>query len=231
MVKLKKQVIIVLFMFLCLSCSKESENYIETSIIGHYRLDGNAFDESIYHNHGRIIGKLIPIDDYHGNKNSALQFNNSGCIEILQIPRIDFNNEISIACNILINDTSDTWKVIINKWHIIVDEIPRVKDCGFYLGVLPNSTTLRWNISGEYVESLTELELKKWYQVLCTFDGFYANIYINDKLDNRALIYGELINTATPIVIGSQSNFVNEINSNYFNGCIDNVVIYNSAVE
>lgn len=231
--KIIRQFILAIFVFLIISCSQETENDLMKSpiILGHYELDGNAYDESIFHNHGRIVGELISIDDYLGNKNSALQFNNSGYIEIIQIPSIDFNNEISISCNVLINDTSDTWKAIINKWHGIVDEIPRNKDCGFYMGIVPNTTTLRWNISGEYVESLTEFELKKWYQVICTFDGFNANIYINEKFDNTALINGELINTATPIIIGAQSNYVNEINSDYFNGCIDNVIIYNYAVD
>lgn len=221
------QIIIIIILNFIIGCSEEEVyNPIDSGVIAYYPLDGNAFDESSFCNHGRIIGELTPISDFKGNKESAFKFeNNNGYIEVIQRPNIKFNNKISLSLNLLVTGKSENWKTIVNKWNSVVDEIPRNKNCGFYLGIAPNTTTLRWNISGEYVETSRELEIGKWYQIICTFNGSEANIYIDGKLDNTALINNGLIDTFSPLVIGAQSNIANDIYPNYFNGCIDEIII------
>ncbi len=227
------QIIFVGILCITLSCSKEKLSApINPEVIAHYPLDGNAYDIGSLHNHGRIIGKLLPILDLNKNKSCAIKFeNNNGYIEVIQRPNIEFNNRISISLNLLITSKAETWKAIISKWNSLVDEIPRNKNCGFYLGIKPNTTIIRWNISGEYVDAISELEIDRWYRIVCTFNGSEADIYIDGKHDNTALIKNSLIDTYTPLTIGAQSNMVNEIYPNYFYGCLDEIVIYNYELK
>jgi hypothetical protein len=233
-----RSVLLAFFIFVGLcslySCSDDLPRNTITAdeqLLAHYQLDGDAFDESVHHNHGRILGEVQVIPNSEGLPNSALQFDGEAYIEIIPVPSFHFFNKISISCKIRLDVQREIWVAIINQWNFRIDSIPIIKDTGYYLGIPPNTTTIRWNVSGEHVTSNTALELGKWYDLVCTYDGSQAKIYIDGTIDNSANIQGELRNNSSPLMVGVQSNVLSLDRDDLFIGALDDIRIYNYALS
>ncbi|MBF9018794.1 LamG domain-containing protein [Oceanispirochaeta sp. M2] len=78
-----------------------------------------------------------------------------------------------------------------------------------------------------YIQSSTSPQEGEWYHVVGVYDGSEILIYVNGVLENSKTVVGNLLTGENnPLYIGSNQNA-----GRYFNGVIDEVGIYNNALN
>ncbi|HIG97702.1 MAG TPA: LamG domain-containing protein [Candidatus Aenigmarchaeota archaeon] len=85
---------------------------------------------------------------------------------------------------------------------------------------------LRAWFGGNALNSNTSLQAGTWSHVAATFDNTTIKLYINGILDNSSSASGSIV-TGRPVTIGS----VNAHNNYFFNGTIDEVVVWNRTLS
>ena len=97
--------------------------------------------------------------------------------------------------------------------------------------LMNNNTTgqLQFRVTGDTADvslnSITKLALATWYDVVATYDGTTAKIYINGALDNSLSLSATPTQTSDPLYIGRRSD------GYYNNAFLDEVAIYGSALS
>ncbi|OYT41627.1 MAG: hypothetical protein B6U78_02695 [Candidatus Aenigmarchaeota archaeon ex4484_224] len=71
----------------------------------------------------------------------------------------------------------------------------------------------------------SQINLHKWYFVGATADGDIVKVFINGELVNQKVQQAPITSTTTPIRIGNRND-----NKQYFNGTIDEVMIFNTSL-
>lgn len=94
----------------CLTAENTGGSYYATNIrsgqtqpgpcpVGHWSLDGNANDSSVYGNNGTVTGATLTTDR-KGNANSAYDFNGSAVISVADSNVLDFNASQSFSISL-----------------------------------------------------------------------------------------------------------------------------------
>jgi hypothetical protein len=91
-----------------------------------------------------------------------------------------------------------------------------------------NKIRLWANINGvwQYVDTASTITTGQWYHVAGTFNGSALTIYLN-SIPTTASFSGTLSNASGPTTIGAR----NSNDQHFFNGLIDEVRIYNRALD
>lgn len=100
---------------------------------------------------------------------------------------------------------------------------------GQYINFWMNSNQLRWETdNGQNFYATVLIEAKQWYHAVGTYDFStgLAKIYVNGQFDKEISFTSDKNFTAIPVIIGSYG-----VGSYPFNGTIDEVVIFNVALE
>jgi hypothetical protein len=100
---------------------------------------------------------------------------------------------------------------------------------GQYINFWINSNQLRWETdSGQSLFAGVPIEANQWYHAVGTYDFStgIAKIYINGKFDKQIALTSDKNFAAFPVIIGGYA-----IGSYPFNGTIDEVVIFNVALD
>jgi len=94
--------------------------------------------------------------------------------------------------------------------------------------IATGTTNNSWYSTGTTASWTTQMQAGVWYHVVATYNGSYVKIYINGVLEGTGVqaISGNIIRYALPVRFGYPSSAT----INYFNGKIDEVRIYNSAL-
>jgi len=191
----------------------------EDGLIGYYMLEGNGADSSSYGHDGLIVDNVTPTADRFGNDGKACLFD-GGYIDAGNPVSFQLTEEISISAwikPIQIND----WSGIVSKWS-------GFNIGAFYLGINPDNNSVRWNLDMPNPIEGNELMLNEWLHIVSTYDGDTVKIYENGVLINEDAYENGIQDVAANLLIGSQYDFP----FNYlFNGAIDDVLIYNRALE
>ncbi len=203
-----------------------TEVWKETSLVGYWRFDTNYSDAS---------GK-----DSHGGQNTSASHpaNTSGIIK--QAGSFDGTNDfISASANPPLNIQQDITLIawvkpavvqlgdIIAKMNASSDrgwlfELQNTGEVRFLYRAFPNGTTLF-----DFATNTT-LVNNTWYHVAATYNGTNATIYLNGIRDaSRGAVGGLGNNHDIAVEIGRLSTN----NSQFFNGAIDEVRIYNRSLS
>ena len=86
---------------------------------------------------------------------------------------------------------------------------------------------LRTTGGSKWVVSNTIPVINVWYFVVATYDKQIMKIYVNGALDNSITYSGSILTSNSAVSIGKRSI----INDRFFNGTIDEVSIYSSALS
>lgn len=100
---------------------------------------------------------------------------------------------------------------------------------GQYINFWMNSNQLRWETDGgQNFYASVLIEADQWYHAVGTYDFStgLAKIYINGQFDKEISFTSDKDFTAIPVIIGGYG-----IGAYPFNGTIDEVVIFNVALE
>lgn len=176
--------------------------------------------------------------EFHGNPNftegkfgQALYCDGFGdYLFVTNSSKIDTNNHVTVAAWVQIDPRSDSSMPIITKglgsWRLNLDREKGKSLVSFYCtGVKFTGRFTRDHAWGR-VRGETLVNDGNWYHVTGTYDGSYASLYINGKLETRMSASGSINKNDAPIAIGGNVHS----QSTCFDGLIDEVALFDHGL-
>ena len=195
-------------------------------LVAFYPFNGNANDESGNANNGTVYGATLT-SDRNGKSKSAYSFNGSS-------DYIDCGNSSSFNVNYL---SISAW-INISKGgctnKLIIGKVNPEKYESINLFVASNNNISTSFATGSEINHdliiSSILDNDKWYHIVLIYDGSYIKCYLNGLLDKQISRYGIVRTNNNKLAIGRHGADSGASDS-YFNGMIDNVRIYNRALN
>ncbi len=213
--------IILLAVGLMLACekTKNTDADIHSGLAAYYTFSGNTMDISGNEFHGTLIG-AIPCEDRFGNENSAYKFVNWDDLIVLD-SGIYQGDVITISAWIKrLGEGEDEWSAIVGG------------DCGtpylaFEMGKLSFGAQCGYPIDHQFAPNL--LDNQDWHHIVGIFDGEAIHLYMDNKQLVNSEVPGNAFEGSMQLGIGGSYNHWRS--SENFNGMIDEVRIYNRALN
>jgi hypothetical protein len=191
-------------------------------IVGDYALDGNGKDSSPYANHGDVSGAVSSKDRF-GRANHSMYFNGNAGITADNSPQL---NSPVTSVSFWVNPTTlpasgEVYLLSYGGWQ----ERWKIS--------LPSHGKAVWTTHATSCCSDldagdgNQLVPGTWTHMVMVHDGAKDYIYVNGVLANEKDSPGDLNSTSHPLGIGYDPIDV----ANYFDGQLDDVQIYKSALS
>ncbi len=209
-------------LFLLICCLLTAASSIGQTLVASYSFSGNAKDQSTFANHASINGSTLTQDRF-GWPNSAFVFD--GSQSAIRANNAAQLNSASATISFWINPTAfpaqgegyilsfGGWQ---ERWKI---SLPSHGKTVF--------TTHSGGNCCSDMDSGTPLAVGTWSHVVMTHDGTKDIIYFNGNQVNEKAVTGALDPTIHPLGIGFDPIDV----ANYFNGALDEVMIFDAALN
>ena len=202
----------------------EEKVFDDTNLVAYWNMDEGTGQTS-YDNRNTNNGTLINSPTWKSGSDcvssSCLEFNGSN--EYVNYGnKSDFNitDTITISTWIYQKEQSTSWNGIVSKtdgntngWEI------RTTTAG------SNSIQCRI-LNGSDISASTTITNESWNHVVCTYDGSVIRIYVNGVQKNTALQPNGIATNSRSLSIGKLA-----YSGLYFNGSIDEVRIYDTALS
>jgi hypothetical protein len=194
---------------------------LDSSLVGFYPLNGNAYDFSGHTNNGAILG-AIPATDRFGNTNGAFYFAGDGSdIEIPDSPSLDISNAITLAAWIKTDGGGYAQPRIVTKSVYQIGLSDTSLSPQIFFDIQP--------IAPGVVQSAPiSLSENDWIFIAATYDGSSMCLYTNGVLAAQVSNPGSIGVNSNGVGIGSG---IAAGGTDYFKGYIDGVRIYNRALS
>jgi hypothetical protein len=172
-----------------------------------------------------VAGKIGKAGDFEYSDSEYLEIAHASCIS-LQI-----TGSITISAWIKAESFPDVLQAIVSKYdrnslrayQLQVSDISGNKKARF---TVSNDGSTVTGISGS-----TTLNTDTWYHICGVYDGSYLKLYLNGSSDADAVSYSSgILNADTPFHIGCQFNLGSADATRYWDGLIDEVIIWNKAL-
>jgi len=194
-------------------------------LLAYYPLDavyrGMTPDASGNGNDGTINGYPVSVDGVYGQ---ALDFNGDDYVDCGGNPLLGMQetNAMTAAGWITIRSIANQWAAIIakgeNAWRLGIVSL----DTRFHFGI-----TI-WNApDAASVDGATVIGLDEWHHVAGVFDGANIMVYLDGALDGNQPTTSPIGTNELNVYIGNNP----EATGRYWNGLIDEVVIFNRALS
>ncbi|MDB4090922.1 LamG domain-containing protein [Crocinitomicaceae bacterium] len=202
---------------LSINAFSQAPTYVPTNgLVAWYGFNGNADDETGNGNNGTNNGATLTTDRF-SNVNSAYSFDGNDIISA--ISNFDASNR-TVSAWFNIDSYSGTQQIILNN------DYPELTN-GHTIFAIQGTDSLLFQ-SGTLVDLLAPPELATWYFVAITRDVDSTRCYLNGTL-----VTSYVNDVIVSITAASQSLRigVNRFNDRYFNGKIDDIGIWNRALN
>jgi prepilin-type N-terminal cleavage/methylation domain-containing protein len=204
---------------------------ITNGLVGYWKLNGNALDNTTNNNNGNVSGATITTDRF-GNANSAYSFSGTNYIEVPYSSILKLTSQVTCSTwayrpdwSIPSGNTRFISKTETGGYTLLLDEA----GSGYYtfyvykngVGYLQPKTLYTGLSAG-------------WHYFSATFDGRYAKVYIDGVLMNTIDSGSYDIITYSynnSLIIGAEASASNVPAGQYFNGKIDDIKIYSRALS
>ncbi|MBN1502253.1 DNRLRE domain-containing protein, partial [Candidatus Woesearchaeota archaeon] len=197
-------------------------------LIGYWSLDGNGWDYSKYSNDASVINAS---STPNGRIGGAYEFD--GVDDFI---KIDDSDDFEPDGE---NISIELWFKLNEKWNSSVTDYvhliyhyyaidPIYTGYQLFLNTNGNLTFLYGADGGSIISSRSSWEPDVWYHITAIIDDSanQERLYVNGVLDNNGTTVSNInYVTATDLYIGSTGS------TNYFNGTIDEVAIYDSVLS
>ena len=218
-----------------LACSKKTSSPdIVTGLVVNIPFDGSAV-ESVSGTNG-TIAKATFADDHHGVSGKAMYFNaaDSAVVDFGALPLASFDstNQFTISCWVKVADTTSSMAILSKRGYTGPFEYSL--DSHFD----HNGFTLdNWVSSGQTsiygtdpLKAYAAIQPGVWEHIAYVADGNTLNVYVNGSLQAGSDMHNNnlsFVATSAHLVIGTGGGYGRNY---YFNGCIDDIKIYNRAL-
>ncbi len=200
----------------------------DAKAVAYYSFNGNANDSSGHNNNGTVNGAVLTHDRF-GCPNRAYRFDGSG--DYIRIPdhnSLTLGNEGTLAAWIY-TDTFKNYAGIIHK-----GTQASFSDEEYSLQFW-NDTKIRLLLNGatpELIASSADFKtpsagyINSWHHIAVTWNSSGSKFYVDGNINNSSIKTANAIDRGGDLMIGSQlpGNY-------YFDGRIDEVVMYNRALS
>jgi hypothetical protein len=209
------------------SLGQSVPSYVPKSgLLGWWPFTGNALDSSGNGNNGTVNAATLSTDRF-GNVNNAYEFN--GLNTYISVPS---NTSLQLTNNYTLNGWFNA-DVFFNTSTSDRSIISKVEIGGWYggyevmVGGKTNDIAHVGNIGGSnFILGETGYLINVWYMFSVTYDKNTLKLYMNGELVNSKSIVGNLQTSNLPLLFG-----MHEGNSQYFDGKIDDIGIWNRALS
>ena len=180
--------VLLLTFALGLAVNGYSQSFLTNGLVAYYPFNGNANDASGNGNNGTVYGATLTTDRF-GQSSEAYSF--AGVSDYIAAP-----NPTPDATNKL---TMSLW-LKARSWINIPTSTPYVDIAGNqqigspqsqWVYQATHSGQIRWAVitsTGNHAyNSIAQLQTNRWYQVVGTWDGTNASIFVNGAFDSRVV--------------------------------------------
>jgi len=197
-----------------------AKNYYDG--VAYWNLDetsGDAID-SLNNNDGDVFGATHNVI---GRVGTGYRFDGvNDYIRVSDNNSLDINNQITISA--WINTTETGTMRIVNK------ESQSNDSDTYLLAIVSNKIWARIN-GTDGVAGVSNVNNGLWNHIMFTYDGATMSVYLNGKLENSASSSKVISSTDNDLFIGAYQSTAGGTITNYFNGSIDEVGIWNRSLS
>ncbi len=199
-----------------------SEDPLTSDMVGYWKLNGNANDETSNHNDGTVYGATPTTDCVFGTGNCAYSFDGANNhITVADNSALDLSTNFAIE--FWVKTSSGVQSGIIDR----TDENGTQNFWGYGVWMNAGGHVYFYDDVGGWQTSAGTINNGSWHHVAVTLAGGSGCVYIDGRCDTA--INGSANSNSLPLLIGSGRDASN--NPLYFlNGIIDQVIIYNRSL-
>ena len=225
---------LLLLIFLWSCKDKQTAPDITTGLVVNIPFDGNAI-EAVSGTNG-VIYKATYSSDHHNAAGKAMYFNpaDSATVDFGALPLASFDstNRFTICCWVKVADTTASIAVLSKRsdtgpWEYAITN--QFNHNGFILDnwVADGSTSV---YGTDPLNAFVALKPAQWQHIAYVADGSTLQVYVNGVLQTGIDRHNgnySFTATAAHLVIGNGGGYGRNY---YFNGCIDDIRMYNRAL-
>ncbi len=217
---MKKVFFYTCLLLISISASAQVPSYVPTNgLVGYWPFNGNANDESGNGGNGTVYGATLTTDR---NNSINKSYNFDGIDDLIEVAywnKILGNNSFTLSYWIYQESNLSCWTVAFGMSN---------DGEGFASG------SYNWgnnSIGGQICKynfistTNTTIELNKWTNVIFKYDSNILSIY-----KNGVFVSSQLVNYTTTNISAGSFNIASNVFSEYYNGKIDDIGIWNRAL-
>ncbi|MDE1860563.1 MAG: LamG domain-containing protein [Candidatus Micrarchaeota archaeon] len=157
----------------------------------------------------------------------AIQLSGTNYVNAGNGPSLNVTNNITVSAWINMASSSLCFQRIVSKQFNSV--VTAASD--FQLGLTCTTNDWRWSVGGVFdITASSHPTAGTWYNFVGTYNGSYANMYVNGQLISSTPEAGGAIRTSVqPLTIGT--SYYNNGAAYYYAGQISNVQVYNTSLS
>jgi hypothetical protein len=198
-----------------------AQNWITDGLVAYYPFNGNAIDQSGQGNNGVVFGAVLT-NDMKGNSDSAYNFTGIGSsyISVSNSPSLNISNTITLTLWVRTAGGGYAQPRILSKgppcYELLFSDTSSAPSLGFTVQNLASIFT-----------APIQLNQNEWIFVAGTYDGQSMRIYTNGIIAGQTNVSGSIATNNEALAIGENL----DDSSDFFDGAIDNIRIYNRALS
>lgn len=196
-------------------------------MLGHWDAEGDAEDSSGNENHGTPLGDATIVED--AERGLVASFDGNGdAVNVGNSELFNFQDDVTISVWVNLNSWGGNWgNVIVGKRG--------EGGVGWQLRRFGGNPRFSWTTRGmgndDYPQSNLVPNMNQWYHLAAVRDGTEKRLYIDGVLDSTQGISDARINPCPhDVYIGARANGGNSGPESFFDGKIDELRIYNTAL-
>jgi hypothetical protein len=227
---MKKQLLTILLAGITLISSAQVEN----GLLADYHFSYTGRFDFKFGNNATIFG-ATPTTDRFGRANMAYEFD--GIDDYMNVDHSIYNDldlMSSLTISVWVNPTTlpSSLAAIVTKWHGVTNE-----QFGLFMFGNDNTVAIR-QVNSNGITDAANMNTSTWYHVVFTFDKTTGEhkVYV-DNVNTLTQTISNAYNNSTAttsLSFGAQANVMNggmASPSRFFNGKIDDIRIYNRALN
>jgi hypothetical protein len=206
-------------------------------LVAYYPFSGNANDATSNGNDGTAHGTSL-VRDIFGNLASAYHFDGSQYIDAPNPAALLSGSALTVSAWVYLDRITAGTMQVVQKDSADLDSLPNAfgmtilgtGNCSGDNCVSTSRFGLTLNIGGAYYSgawSAAVLEAGRWYHLAATYDNSKVVLWVNGSPDSVYALTGNFASNGDALNIGRLASR----DSNYFQGTIDEVMIYNRALS